>query len=79
MNAGDSPADELTPAELRLTEHLELLRASPPIVAPGLVPRVLRSVRWQRAIRDPLVLVGTIAAAVAEGLSVLFKPPAGPS
>jgi hypothetical protein len=79
MNAGDSPADELTPAERRLSEHLELLRASPPIVAPGLVPRVLRGVRWQRAIRDPLVLVGAVAAAVAEGLAVLFKPPAGRS
>jgi hypothetical protein len=79
MNAGDSPADELTPAERRLTEHLELLRASPPIVAPGLVPRVLRRVRWQRAIRDPLVLVGAVAAAVAEGLSILFKPPTGRS
>ncbi len=77
MNAGDSPADELTPAERRLTEHLELLRASPPIAAPGLVPRVLRGARWQRAIRDPLVLVGTVAAAIAEGLGVLFKPPAG--
>ena len=76
MNAGDSPADEFTPAERRLSEHLELLRASPPIVAPGLVPRVLRGVRWQRAIRDPLVLVGAVAAAVAEGFSVLVKPPA---
>jgi hypothetical protein len=79
MNAGDSPADELTPAERRLSEHLELLRASPPIVAPGLVPRVIRGVRWQRAIRDPLVLVGAVAAAVAEGLSVLLEPPAGRS
>jgi hypothetical protein len=79
MNAGDSPADELTPAERRLSEHLELLRASPPIVAPGLVPRVLRGARWQRAIRDPLVLAGAVAAAAAEGLSVLLKPPAGRS
>jgi hypothetical protein len=79
MNAGDSPADELTPAERRLSEHLELLRASPPTVAPGLVPRVIRGVRWQRAIRGPLVLVGAVAAAVAEGLSVLLKPPAGRS
>ena len=79
MNEGDSPADELTPAERRLAEHLELLRASPPIVAPGLVPRVLRGVRWQRAVRDPLLLVGAVAAAVAEGLSILFKPPAGRS
>ena len=79
MNAGDSPAEELSPAERRLTEHLELLRASSPIVAPGLVPRVLRGVRWQRAIRDPLVLVGTVAAALAEGLRALCKPPADPS
>jgi hypothetical protein len=79
MNAGDSTADELTPAERRLSEHLELLRASPPIVAPGLVPRVLRGVRWQRAIRDPLVLVGAVASAIAEGFSVLFKPPEGRS
>jgi hypothetical protein len=79
MNAGDHHADELTAAERRLTEHLELLRASPPIVAPDLVPRVLRGVRWQRAIRDPLVLVGAVAAAVAEGLSIFFKPPASGS
>ncbi|MBV9337308.1 MAG: hypothetical protein JO243_15610 [Solirubrobacterales bacterium] len=79
MNAGDSPAEDLSPAERRLTEHLELLRASPPAVSPGLVPRVIRGVRWQRAIRDPLVLVGAVAAAVAEGLSLLFKPPVGRS
>jgi len=78
MNEGDSPAEELTPAERRLTEHLELLRATPP-ATPALVPRVIRGVRWQRAIRDPLVLVGAVAAAVAQGLSVLFKPPAGGS
>jgi hypothetical protein len=79
MNAGDSPADELTPAERRLTQHLELLRASPPTGAPQLVPRVIRGVRWQRAIREPLVLVGAVAAAILEGLSLLRKPPAGGS
>jgi len=79
MNAGDSPADDLSPAERRLTQHLELLRASPPTGAAGLVPRVIRSVRWQRAIRDPLVLVGAVASAVVEGLGLLFKPPSGGS
>jgi hypothetical protein len=74
MNAGDSPADDLSPAERRLTEHLELLRASPP-VTPALAPRVIRGVRWQRAIRDPLVLMGVVAAAVLEGLGIVFAPP----
>ena len=72
MNAGDSPVDDLTPAERGLTKHLEVLRVSPPSGGPELVPRVIRSVRWQRAIRDPLVLVGTVATAIAEGMGLLF-------
>jgi hypothetical protein len=74
MNAGDSPADEFSAAERRLTEHLELLRATPP-TTPALVPRVIRGIRWQRAIRDPLVLVGAVAAAVLEGLGLVFERP----
>jgi hypothetical protein len=77
MNAGDSHPEELTPAERRLGEHLELLRASPPTATAQLVPRVLRNVRWQRSIRDPLVLVGVVASAIADGLGLLFKPPGG--
>jgi hypothetical protein len=76
MNGGDSPADELTPAERRLTQHLELLRASPPTDAPELVARVIRGVRWQRAVREPLALVGMVASAVLDSLALLFKPPA---
>ena len=75
MNAGDSSAEDLTPAERSLAQHLELLRASPPIGGPGLVPRVIRGVRWQRAIREPLLLVGAVAAALQEGLSLLFGRP----
>lgn len=73
MNAGDSSAEDLTPAERSLAQHLELLRASPPVGAPGLVPRVIRGVRWQRAIRDPLLLVGAVAAALRDGLGLLFR------
>ena len=75
MNAGDPPADDLTPAERSLARHLELLRASPPIGEPGIVPRVIRGVRWQRAIRDPLLLVGAVAAALRDGLGLLFGRP----
>jgi hypothetical protein len=79
MNEGDPPADELTPAELRLTQHLELLRASPPTGAPQLVATVIRGVRWQRAVREPLGLVGVVATAVFDGLTLLFGPRAGRS
>jgi len=79
MSAGDPPADDLSPAERRLTEHLDLLRAYPPAGGPQLVGRVLRGVRWQRAVREPLVLVGAVASAVLDGLGLLFKPPAGGS
>ncbi len=79
MSAGETHDDDLTPAERRLTEHLELLRASPPTDPPQLAPRVIRTVRWQRVIRDPLLLVGAVAAALAEGLRVLFKQSAGGS
>lgn len=74
MNEGDFPASDLSPAERRLVQHLDLLRASPPITPP-LVPRVIRGVRWQRAIRQPLVLVGSVAAALLDGLALVFGPP----
>ena len=78
MNADETPAD-LTPAERRLAEHLELLRDSPPSATPQLVARVIGGVRWQRAIRDPLLFIGAVAAALVEGASVLLKSSAGES
>jgi hypothetical protein len=71
MNADEDDTD-LTAAELRLDQYLELLRASPPAATRELVPRVIGAVRWQRAIREPLVLVGAVAAAVAEGARLLL-------
>jgi hypothetical protein len=70
-------ADDLTPAERGLAQHMEPLRTSGPESPPLLVPRIIRSVRWQRAIRDPLVLVGSVASAVAESLGLLFTRAGG--
>ena len=78
MTAGENP-DDLTPAERRLAHHLQLLRSSPPTATPYLVPRVIRGVRWQRAVRDPLLFVGAVAAALAESLGLLLPPPRGDS
>ena len=78
MNA-DADSTDLTAAERRLDQHLELLRASPPAATRELVPRVIRAVRWQRAIRDPLLLVGAVATAVAEAARFLLEPAGGKS
>ncbi len=78
MNADDGSTD-LSAAERRLDEHLELLRASPPDATLELVPQVIRAVRWQRAIRDPLLLVGAVAAAFAETARFLLESAGGQS
>jgi hypothetical protein len=75
MNGVNKPAEEISPAERRLIEHLELLRATPPLAAPELLARIVRRARWQREIRDPLVLIGSAAAAFADGLHLLFEHP----
>jgi len=59
---------ELIPAERRLAEHLELLRAEGPQPGTELVPRVVRTVRWQRVARAPLRVAGMIAGAFFDGL-----------
>jgi hypothetical protein len=60
------------PAEARVSEHLALLRADGPEPPTSLVRRVVRSARWQRLARDPLRVVGMIAAAVATGVAALL-------
>jgi hypothetical protein len=76
MTDDENSADDLTVAERRLSEHLELLRASPPVTAPELTTRIVRRARWQRTIRDPLVLAGAVAAAIGEAISLLSPPSA---
>jgi hypothetical protein len=78
MSDQDHIDEELSPAELRLTQHLELLRASPPDATPELLGRIIATARWQRAIRDHLVLVGIVAGALGEALSPLMRKPADP-
>ena len=76
MSDGENPADDLTVAERRLSEHLDLLRASPPIAAPELISRIVRRARWQRTLRDPLVFVGAVAVAIGEAVFLLSGPSA---
>lgn len=72
MNGPDEPPDTLTPAERRLDEHMELLRTDAPVPPAPLVARIVHAARWQAAIRRPLVAIGALAGAVADGVRLLF-------
>lgn len=74
MTAGEPPADDLTPAELGLARHLALLREAPPPGGSALVSQVIRAARWQEAIREPLVLVGAAAGALADAVRLVLGP-----
>ncbi len=70
--ADDAAPEQLTPAERRLAEHLDVLRADPPQPGTALVKRVVRTARWQGLLRAPLRAVGMVAAGIAEGLGALL-------
>ena len=64
--------DPAGPAEAKLAEHLALLRAEAPRPGTALTHRVVRTARWQRALRSPLRVVGMIAAGIADGAAALL-------
>jgi hypothetical protein len=64
-------SEPLTPAEQRLDEHLALLRDAPQ--APStLTNHVVRTARWQRSVRSPLLAVAHIASAAVDAMRLLF-------
>jgi hypothetical protein len=67
MNDVDNPS----PAERQLDEYLESLRRQPPRSSSGLPAHIIRRARWQRAIRAPLHVVGTLLGALADGVAIL--------
>ncbi|MDQ6746243.1 MAG: hypothetical protein M3Z27_09565 [Actinomycetota bacterium] len=79
MNGSRDDREETTAAEQRLGEHLQLLRTDAPQAPALIVGRVIRSARWQRAVRRPLLAIGGLTATVGHALRLLLKPPAGHS
>lgn len=75
MSAADEPPETLSPAERRLEDHLQLLRAEAPQPPLAMMASILRTARWQRAVRRPLVTITTLGATVAEGIRLLFGSP----
>jgi hypothetical protein len=68
----DEPPAPAPAAERRLDELLRLLAAETPAADPGFSQAVVRRARLQRAIVTPLRNVGTLVAAVGEGIRLLF-------
>lgn len=64
--------EELSAAERRLVEHLEIVRASPSRGELALRRPVVRRARWQRSLREPLQLIGRLATALVGGLAGLL-------
>ena len=69
MNGERREDDVATSAEERLLRLLASLEREDGAGA-GLTGRVMRSVRWQHAVRGVFGAIGAVAGAVAEGLVV---------
>jgi hypothetical protein len=67
----DRGRDAATPAERRLLDYLDAVRADRPTPGTGLVPAVVRSARWQRAVRPYALSVGRLVVAVGAGIRLL--------
>ena len=78
MNGDSLDPDYASPAEVRLSEHLTLLRNDPPRSDRALVVSVLRAARWQRAARGTLLALGRLATALANGIRALLQTKARP-
>lgn len=74
MTSGPTPTEDDSPAERRLNEHLELLRADPPEGSAALVAHIMRTAQWQRAIRRPLLAIGALTAAIGDAIRLLLGP-----
>ncbi len=77
MNGPPERPEALSPAERSLHEHLELLRVDAPLPPSSMVAKIVRAARWQQAVRRPLLAAGALAAAVIDGVRLLFGSATG--
>ncbi len=75
MTPTAEPPEPLTPAERGLDRHLQLLRTDAPSPPAPMVANIVKAARWQRAVRRPLLVVGTLAATVSDAIRLLLGSP----
>ena len=76
MSPADGDGQRLSPAEEALMMRLQEVRAMP-VSGPD-AARVVRTARWQRAVRAPLVFAGLLASAAGDGVRSLTGLRRGP-
>lgn len=76
MSEGDERG--LAPAEGALVSLLGLLGDDPPPTGARFTDDVMRTARWQYAVRGSLVAVGHLAQALVEGVALLAGARARP-
>ena len=67
----DRGREAATPAERRLLDYLDDLRADRPTPGTGMVPALVRSARWQRAVRPYALSCGRLIGAIGAGIRLL--------
>jgi hypothetical protein len=67
-------ADPQSPAEERLLDYLEVLREHPPEPSADIGAAVVRTARWQGAVRPYLGLAGALLGAFAAAAPTLVEP-----
>ena len=75
MNPQEPDEGPLSPAEMRLRGYLAALGGDAPAADPRLPRAIVRTARWQRAVRVPLRTAGLLAAAVVDGVGLVLGVP----
>ena len=72
MTDSEPEPEVLSPAERRLHEHLQVLTGDGPEPEPSLASGIIRTARWQHALRRPLHTIGMLASGLGDALSMLL-------
>jgi hypothetical protein len=74
--SSEGGADGLSPAEDRLLRHLHALRDNPPEPGASLATAVVRSARWQQAVRPFAQAAGMLIGAFGDSVRIMAGPSA---
>lgn len=72
MTESGEPPETLSPAEQRVRALLGLLRAEPPTSSSSLTLAVVRTARWQSAVRGVIRRTGAFAGGLVSGIDLLL-------